>query len=65
MGKSANFTGVESDLALLNNPSRACELLGSPPTPLELAMRWTAHWIMRGGASLNKPTHFEVSDGKY
>jgi nucleoside-diphosphate-sugar epimerase len=28
MGRSANFTGVESDLALLNNPSRACEAAG-------------------------------------
>jgi nucleoside-diphosphate-sugar epimerase len=65
MGKSANFTGIESDLALLNNPARACELLGPPPTAVELVLRWTAHWVMRGGASLNKPTHFEVSDGKY
>jgi nucleoside-diphosphate-sugar epimerase len=65
MGKPARFTGTESDLALLNNPTRACELLGSPPTPLEDALRWTAHWVMRGGASLNKPTHFEVRDGKY
>jgi nucleoside-diphosphate-sugar epimerase len=65
MGKSAHFTGIESDLTLLSNPARACELLGPPPTALELALRWTADWVMRGGASLNKPTHFEVSDGKY
>jgi len=24
-----------------------------------------AEWIMRGGRGLNKPTHFEVSDGKF
>jgi nucleoside-diphosphate-sugar epimerase len=65
MGKSARFTGVESALALLNRTARACQLLGPPPTPLEAAMRWTAHWVMRAGASLNKPTHFEVSDGGY
>jgi len=65
MGKSVKFTGVESGLALLNNPARACKLLGPPPTPLELAMRWTAHWVMHGGASLNKPTHFDVCDGRY
>ena len=65
MGKSAKFTGIESSLALLNNPARACKLLGPPPTPLESALRWTAHWVMQGGASLNKPTHFEVGDGRY
>jgi hypothetical protein len=65
MAKSVQFTGRESGLALLNNPARACRLLQAPPTPLEQAMRWTAHWVMRGGASLNKPTHFEVRDGQY
>jgi nucleoside-diphosphate-sugar epimerase len=65
MGKPARFTGTEAGLALLSNPARACKLLGPPPTALEPAMRWTAYWVMRGGASLNKPTHFEVSDGKY
>jgi nucleoside-diphosphate-sugar epimerase len=65
MGKSVKFTGLESGLALLNNPARACELLGTPPTPLEQTMRWTAHWVMRGGTSLNKPTHFAVRDGQY
>ena len=35
------------------------------PTALEGVIRWTAHWIKRGGRSLNKPTHFEVRDGAY
>ena len=65
MGKPVKFSGRESDLALLNNPARACQLLGPPSTPLETVMRWTAQWIMQGGASWNKPTHFEVSDGRY
>ena len=26
---------------------------------------WTADWVQRGGASLNKPTHYEARDGKY
>ena len=26
---------------------------------------WTADWEQRGGASLGKPTHFEVRDGNY
>ena len=65
MGKSVRFDGAELSTALLNNPARACKLLGPPTTPLEQVLRWTAHWVMRGGTSLNKPTHFEVRDGRY
>jgi nucleoside-diphosphate-sugar epimerase len=65
MGKPVKFIGAESSTALLNNAARVCTLLGPPPTPLEDALRWTAHWVMRGGTSLNKPTHFEVRDGIY
>jgi nucleoside-diphosphate-sugar epimerase len=65
MGKSVQFSGTESGTALLNNPALACELLGPPHTPLAEVLRWTAHWVMRGGTSLNKPTHFEARDGKY
>jgi hypothetical protein len=28
-------------------------------------MKWIADWIRQGGASLNKPTHFEARDGIY
>jgi hypothetical protein len=28
-------------------------------------LTWAAHWVRIGGASLNKPTHFEVADGRY
>jgi hypothetical protein len=28
-------------------------------------IRWQAEWLMHGGASLGKPTHFEVNDGKF
>jgi hypothetical protein len=65
MGKSVRFNGSELSTAQLSNPACACKLLGPPSTPLEEVLRWTAHWVMRGGASLNKPTHFEARDGKY
>ena len=26
---------------------------------------WTADWLMRGGASHGKPTHYEVRDGRF
>jgi len=63
--RSPKFAGAEASLALLSNAARACALFGPPPTPIEDILRWTTNWIMRGGTSLNKPTHFEVVDGKY
>jgi hypothetical protein len=65
MGKSVRFNGSELSTAQLSNPACACKLLGPPPTPLKEVLRWTAHWVMRDGVSLNKPTHFEARDGKY
>ena len=65
MGKKVRFTGNETETALLSNTTRVCQALGEPPTPVENILRWTAHWIGRGGRTLNKPTHFEVRDGQY
>jgi nucleoside-diphosphate-sugar epimerase len=65
MKRQPKFAGVESPTALLNNSSRLCSLLGSPPTTLEQILHWTADWVMAGGPTLGKPTHFEVRSGTY
>ncbi len=65
LGKEAIITGKEVDSAFLSNPAEICRLLGDPPTPIPTVLRWTAHWVQNGGRLLNKPTHFEVRDGKY
>lgn len=65
MGKPLKLIGTEAGTALLSNPARICALLGRPETPLDTILRWTAHWVSRGGRTLNRPTHFEVRDGKY
>jgi nucleoside-diphosphate-sugar epimerase len=65
LGRNPVFSGCEAQSALLGNPSRLCEALGSPATPMETMLRWTAHWVREGGHSFNRPTHFEVRDGKY
>jgi nucleoside-diphosphate-sugar epimerase len=63
--RQVSFTGAEASTALLSNSSRACALLGPPQTPVERILRWTAHWVKRGGRILGRPTHFEVRDGNY
>jgi hypothetical protein len=49
----------------LNDAGKCHGLLGPPEVRVEEMMEWTAAWIRSGGASLNKPTHFESRDGKY
>jgi nucleoside-diphosphate-sugar epimerase len=65
LDRQVRFVGAESETALLSNPAKICRHLGEPATPLEAIVRWTAHWVRNGGRSLDKPTHFEVRDGKY
>jgi nucleoside-diphosphate-sugar epimerase len=57
--------GVESDTALLNNAARSYKLFGYPTVSVEQMIEWIADWIGMGGATHNKPTHFEVRDGKF
>jgi len=64
-GKNVDFITEESPTALLNNASKAARLFGYPAVSLLRMIEWVAHWIAQGGASLDKPTHFEVRDGKF
>jgi len=59
------FVGTEGPVALLSDSSRCLAVLGEPAVPLTLLCRWVAHWVQIGGALLNKPTHFEVTDGRF
>jgi nucleoside-diphosphate-sugar epimerase len=65
LGKPVRFSGVESSDALLSNGSASYELLGKPQVTAERMIEWTAQWLKRGGAFLNKPTHFESRDGQF
>ncbi len=63
--RPAVFTGRDSGVALLSNSSLCRQLLGEAEMKLEELMELVAHWIEAGGRSLNKPTKFEVVDGKF
>jgi hypothetical protein len=64
-GSNAVFAGEESGTALLSNASRCHALLGPPSVTADQLMTRVADWVQSGGTSLNKPTHFEVRDGKF
>lgn len=65
MKRPVSFTGREATDALLSNGQLGYRLFGKPTVTPEIMMKWIADWIMRGGESLNKPTHFETRDGKF
>ncbi len=64
-GVSALIDGEETGMALLSNAAKAHRMFGYPSVTAGQIIEWTARWIMRGGPTLNKPTHFEVQDGKF
>jgi nucleoside-diphosphate-sugar epimerase len=64
-GREPRFVNREGAVALLSDSSRCRALLGEPEVALDTLQRWVADWVRSGGASLNKPTHFEVTDGRF
>ncbi|OQX84324.1 epimerase [candidate division KSB1 bacterium 4484_87] len=59
------FVGEESETAFLSNASRAHRLFGYPKVTLDQMIIWIASWIEQGQPLLNKPTHYEVRNGKF
>jgi nucleoside-diphosphate-sugar epimerase len=57
--------GTESETALLSNAAQCHKLFGYPSVTVEQMIEWTAAWIGMGNTTWNKPTHFEVRDGKF
>jgi len=64
-GRQPMFEREAAGDALINNASAALSRFGNPRVPPTVLMRWIADWIRRGGPLLNKPTHFEVRDGRF
>jgi nucleoside-diphosphate-sugar epimerase len=59
------FVHAEGPVALLSDSHKCRAALGEPQVSFDLLREWVAHWIQIGGRSLNKPTRFEVSDGRF
>jgi nucleoside-diphosphate-sugar epimerase len=63
--REAHFTGEPGATALLSDASACHRLLGPPEVAAEELKEMVAVWIESGGALLDKPTHFEVADGRF
>ncbi|MBN2475215.1 MAG: NAD(P)-dependent oxidoreductase [Pirellulales bacterium] len=65
LGRPVTFSGSEAPDALLSNGWLGYELLGRPGVPVDQMVHWIADWLLRGGPTLDKPTHFQTRDGKF
>jgi nucleoside-diphosphate-sugar epimerase len=64
-GRPPSFINSEGPVALLSDSRHCRARLGAPLVRFELLREWVAHWVRIGGPSLNRPTHFEVADGRF
>jgi nucleoside-diphosphate-sugar epimerase len=65
LGKEPVLVGSEQPTAWLTDTSQATKLFGLPVVDADRLIRWTADWVKRAMPSLNKPTKYEVRDGRY
>ena len=65
LNKTIHLEGEESDTALLSNAGLCHQLFGYPRVSLGQMIEWVAEWVLSGGKTYEKPTHFEVRDGKF
>ena len=65
MGRKPTLLGTEADTALLSNAGKMVGMFGPPTISLDQMVEWVAAWIVEGKPLLDKPTHFEVRDGRY
>lgn len=64
-GVEPNFIHEEQQTALLSNASQAHQLFGYPKVSLRDMIDWTAEWLVVGGSTLNKPSHFQEREGNF
>ena len=65
MNREVTFKGTPGDRCYLNDSAKMCRCFGYPSVSLDQMIRWQADWIVNGGVSIGKPTHFEVNNGKF
>lgn len=59
------FVNEEQPTALLSNAAESFRLFGYPRTTLKQMIEITAQWLLEGGKTINKPTHFQERQGQF
>ncbi len=65
LGKAPQFEGSEADQAWVTDCSAAQRLFGHPVVPLPKMVDWVADWVRHDMAHYEKPTRYEVRDGRF
>jgi nucleoside-diphosphate-sugar epimerase len=65
LGQEPIFAGSEGSEALLSSGQLGHQLFGYPRVTIRQLCEWIAAWLKSGGELLDKPTKFQVRDGKF
>ena len=66
LGLTPNISeNPKPEKALFSNTARLTTLMGYPQMPLVKMMEMVAEWVKSGGATINAPTHFEITNGQF
>jgi nucleoside-diphosphate-sugar epimerase len=65
LGKKPKLVSREACSALLSNASYCINTFGPPQTSLEQMVSAIAGWVAAGKKTLNKPTKYEIRNGKF
>jgi len=65
LGRKPKFVSREAPSALLSDASCCLNAFGLPQTSLEQMVSMIARWVAAGKKTLNKPTKYDIRDGKF
>ena len=63
--RKPTFINVEEPTALLSDASECTKLFGTPLTSIEQMIDLITIWVLAGGKTINKPTHFSERSGNF
>ena len=65
LNKKPRFVSQETETALLSDASRCIKAFGPPETSLDQMVSMIVQWVVSGKKTLNKPTKYDMRDGKF
>ena len=65
LDREPKFASQETQSALLSNASHCLNTFGPPQMTVEEMVSVIAKWVASGKKTLNKPTKYDVRDGKF